>query len=192
MSIVQTNNNLYNRDINPLGQLGLGAIAGLAQAFSPSRGQYYVKANYKGNGLADTSLGYMTNYDYKNPAGGVMALSQLFGNNGNGNSGGTWGDAWSNIGKKASGVWDTARNKASSIYDNMTGNSVPGLPRGYARIGANELGATSIPVRNGINSNVVDNTYQRNVLEQAILNDLANINYNDPYYTGNIGRYIGG
>ena len=192
MSIVQTNNNLYNRDINPLGQLGLGAIAGLAQAFSPGRGQYYVKANYKGNGLADTSLGYMMNYDYKNPAGGVMALSQLFGNNKYGKSGGTWGDAWSNIGKKASGVWNTARNKASSIYNNMTGNSVPGLPRGYARIGANELGATSIPVRNGINSNVVDNNYQRSVLEQAILNDLANINYNDPYYTGNIGRYIGG
>lgn len=192
MSNISTNNNLYNRDINPIGQLGLGALAGLAQAFAPSRGQYYVKANYKGNGLADTGIDYMVNYDYKNPAGGVMALSQLFGNNGNGSPGGTWGDAWSNIGKRAGGAWNTAKNKVSSIYNNMVGNTVSGLPRGYATIGANELGATSIPVRNGINANVVNNPYQRNIVQEAILNNLANVNYNDPYYTGNIGRYIGG
>ena len=50
---------------NKLKDTGIGALFGLADALN-NKGDYYVRANYKGNGLADTGIGYMSNPDYKN------------------------------------------------------------------------------------------------------------------------------
>ena len=54
-----------------------GGLSGAADAVNP-RGQYYVKANYKGNGLADTGIGYMANPDYRNFGDAAQMLSALF------------------------------------------------------------------------------------------------------------------
>ena len=61
----------------------LGTAGGLAN-LGDQKGTYYVKANYKGNGLADTDLGYMVNYDYKNPYDMVNMLSAMWGGNNKG------------------------------------------------------------------------------------------------------------
>ena len=55
----------------------IGGLSGGADALNP-RGKYYVRASYKGNGLADTGLGYMANPDYKSFADGAQMLSSLF------------------------------------------------------------------------------------------------------------------
>lgn len=55
----------------------IGGLTGGADALNP-RGKYYVRASYKGNGLADTGLGYMANPDYKSFADGAQMLSSLF------------------------------------------------------------------------------------------------------------------
>ena len=61
---METNN--LNKSLstgNAWKDLLLGTAGGIAN-FGDQKGTYYVKANYKGNGLADTDLGYMVNYNY--------------------------------------------------------------------------------------------------------------------------------
>lgn len=55
----------------------MGGLSGGANALNP-RGKYYVTANYKGNGLANTGIDYMANPDYKSFANGAQMLSSLF------------------------------------------------------------------------------------------------------------------
>lgn len=54
--------------------IALGLIGGLS-SMSNQPGKYYVKANYAGNGLANTGLGYMNNDSYTNPYDAVNALT---------------------------------------------------------------------------------------------------------------------
>ena len=61
--------------------LVLGGIGGLASQLDKGKGNYYVMANYKGNGLADSGMGYLTNYDYKNPYDMVNMVASVWGNN---------------------------------------------------------------------------------------------------------------
>ena len=61
--------------------LMLGGLGGLASQLDKGKGNYYVMANYKGNGLADSGMGYLTNYDYKNPYDMVNMVSSVWGNN---------------------------------------------------------------------------------------------------------------
>lgn len=61
--------------------LVLGGIGGLASQSDGGKGNYYVMANYKGNGLADTGIGYLTNYDYKNPYDMVNMIASVWGGN---------------------------------------------------------------------------------------------------------------
>ena len=61
--------------------LMLGGIGGLASQLDKGKGNYYVMANYKGNGLADSGMGYLTNYDYKNPYDMVNMVASVWGNN---------------------------------------------------------------------------------------------------------------
>lgn len=56
--------------------IGLGIIGGLSSTFNQP-GKYYVKANYAGNGLANTGLGYMNNDNYVNPYDAVNALTSI-------------------------------------------------------------------------------------------------------------------
>ena len=58
----------------------LGTAGGLAN-LGDQKGTYYINANYKGNGLADTDLGYMVNYDYKNPYDMVNMVASVWGDN---------------------------------------------------------------------------------------------------------------
>ena len=53
-------NNLTGETGNAWKDLLLGTAGGIAN-LGDQKGTYYVKANYKGNGLADTDLGYMVN-----------------------------------------------------------------------------------------------------------------------------------
>ena len=61
--------------------LMLGGLGGLASQLDKGKGNYYVTANYKGNGLADSGMGYLTNYDYKNPYDMVNMVASVWGNN---------------------------------------------------------------------------------------------------------------
>lgn len=61
--------------------LMLGGIGGLASQLDKGKGNYYVMSNYKGNGLADSGIGYLTNYDYKNPYDMVNMVASVWGNN---------------------------------------------------------------------------------------------------------------
>ena len=61
--------------------LVLGGLGGLASQLDKGKGNYYVMANYKGNGLADSGMGYLTNYDYKNPYDMVNMVASVWGNN---------------------------------------------------------------------------------------------------------------
>ena len=61
--------------------LMLGGLGGLASQLDKGKGNYYVMSNYKGNGLADSGMGYLTNYDYKNPYDMVNMVASVWGNN---------------------------------------------------------------------------------------------------------------
>ena len=61
--------------------LMLGGLGGLASQLDKGKGNYYVMANYKGYGLADSGMGYLTNYDYKNPYDMVNMVASVWGNN---------------------------------------------------------------------------------------------------------------
>lgn len=58
----------YGKDV------GVGLLSGLNYAFNKP-GKYYVKANWAGNGLANTGLGYMENPNYSNPYDAMNALT---------------------------------------------------------------------------------------------------------------------
>ena len=58
----------YGKDV------GVGLLSGLNYAFNKP-GEYYVKANWSGNGLANTGLGYMSNPRYTNPYDAMNALT---------------------------------------------------------------------------------------------------------------------
>lgn len=58
----------YGKDV------GVGLLSGLNYAFNRP-GEYYVKANWSGNGLANTGLGYISNPDYTNPYDAMNALT---------------------------------------------------------------------------------------------------------------------
>ena len=73
----------YGKDLYSTGSygkdVGIGLLSSLGYALNQP-GQYYVKANYKGNGLADTGLGYMANQNYTNPYDMMNALtSSMYG-----------------------------------------------------------------------------------------------------------------
>ena len=61
--------------------LMLGGLGGLASQLDKGKGNYYVMANYKGNGLADSGMGYLTNYNYKNPYDMVNMVASVWGDN---------------------------------------------------------------------------------------------------------------
>lgn len=64
----------YGKDV------GVGLMSALQDAFNKP-GEYYVKTNWRGNGLADTGIGYMQNPNYTNPYDYMNALSSsLYGN----------------------------------------------------------------------------------------------------------------
>lgn len=55
---------------------GLSALVGLGDALQP-KGRYYVQANWKGNGLANTGLGYLANPNYRDFFSAGQALASL-------------------------------------------------------------------------------------------------------------------
>ena len=61
--------------------LMLGGLGGLASQLDRGKGNYYVMANYKGNGLADSGMGYLTKKKKKNPYDMVNMVASVWGNN---------------------------------------------------------------------------------------------------------------
>ena len=59
-------------DFHPFAGLWSGAGELLSKP-----GQYYVQANWKGNGLANTGLGYMADSTYRDPFSAGKALASL-------------------------------------------------------------------------------------------------------------------
>ena len=73
----------YGKDLYSTGSygkdVGVGLLSSLNYALNQP-GKYYVKASYRGNGLADTGLGYMANQNYTNPYDMMNALtSSMYG-----------------------------------------------------------------------------------------------------------------
>lgn len=56
--------------------IGLGLVSGLS-AISNTPGEYYVDANWRGNGIANSSLGYLRNNRYYNPYDATNAMTSI-------------------------------------------------------------------------------------------------------------------
>lgn len=55
----------------------IGAAGGLAEGMN-RKGDYYVNSNWRGNGLANTHIGYLPNQNYRDYTSGAIALSKAF------------------------------------------------------------------------------------------------------------------
>ena len=56
----------------------LPALAMIGSTTAQQPGRYYVRTNWKGNGLADTGIGYLSNPKYQNPYDQANLLIDLF------------------------------------------------------------------------------------------------------------------
>ena len=90
-------------DIHPLA----GFWSGVGELLS-NPGQYYVQANWKGNGLANTRLGYLADPGYRDPFSAGQALASL-----------------GNLGVKDKGLWQNILGQSTEDY--MKGLQKPGL-----------------------------------------------------------------
>ena len=121
-------NNLTGETGNVWKDLLLGTAGGLAN-LGEKKGTYYVNANYKGNGLADTDLGYMVNYDYKNPYDMVNMLSAMWGGNNKGLPSSISGRIKNKLGDLFGGMTreDVDNNETAFNHDiiNTTGYKIP-------------------------------------------------------------------
>lgn len=74
--IYRNNDDAKNQSMFNLSNLIAPVGAGIAAA-TQTPGTYYVQANWKGNGLANTGLGYTKNLNYANPYDVGQMLSSL-------------------------------------------------------------------------------------------------------------------
>lgn len=135
----------------------MGGLAVGAGNVANRPGQYYVKANYKGNGLADTGLGYISNPTYQNPYDQGTLMSSLI--NGGGNILGSLG----NLGKlSSSNLSNSQYGLPTKQYDlSWLGNSLGSIG------GSNNLASSfdySLPTKDydynlGWLTNSLDNNY---------------------------------
>lgn len=51
---------------NKAKDIGISSLFGITDATQGDKGRYYIRANYKGNGLADTGIGMLSNPNYRN------------------------------------------------------------------------------------------------------------------------------
>lgn len=92
---------------NPLKDILISGVAGLGEGLNP-RGKYYVQSNWRGNGLANTGIGYLANPNYRDWASGAAAASALWKN-------GKFGD---NILARLSGLGNF--NKRRELYRSVS------------------------------------------------------------------------
>ena len=118
-------NNLYNALI--------GGLAGYNQG-AQKRGQYYVDANYAGNGLARTGLGYIENKNYKEPFDMATMLTNIQGG-GNGSN-----IDFGKYGSLLKGAFGKLGSKAVQLFGSSSGDGsaklaideyVNGYPEGW-------------------------------------------------------------
>lgn len=138
---------------NILGALG-GGLIGLNYQMDNTPGNYYVKANYKGNGLADTGIGYMANQRYQNPYDQGVLLSSMLGKGNN---------SLGNLGKlSSSNLSNSQYGLPTKQYDlSWLGNSLGSIG------GSNNLASSfdySLPTKDydynlGWLTNSLDNNY---------------------------------
>ena len=121
-------NNLTGETGNVWKDLLLGTASGLAN-LGDKKGTYYINANYKGNGLADTDLGYMVNYDYKNPYDMANMLSAMWSENNKGLPSSISGRFKNKLGNFLGGMTreDVDNNDTAFHHDiiNTTGYKIP-------------------------------------------------------------------
>lgn len=90
-------------DIHPLA----GLWSGVGELLS-NPGQYYVQANWKGNGLANTGLGYLADPSYRDPFSAGQALASL-----------------ANLGREDKGLWQNILGQSAEDY--MKGLQKPSM-----------------------------------------------------------------
>ena len=86
---------------------GLSALVGFGDALQP-KGKYYVQANWKGNGLANTGIGYLANPNYRDFFSAGQALAAL-----------------GNLGKEDKGLWQNILGQSAEDY--MKGLQKPSM-----------------------------------------------------------------
>lgn len=106
--MAENNNNFQSiRDLISSGStpkdVGISLISGLGQSLMP-QGRYYVQTNWKGNGLADSRLGYMGNPYYRDYFSGGSAMHSLLNRNLSGANQDNKQSAYGNILSKLAGL----------------------------------------------------------------------------------------
>lgn len=121
--------------IGPIGALAVG-LSGAG-----NKGNRYVRANWKGGGLADTGLGYISNQNYINPYDAGQMLSAMFG----GSKGFLKNILGSNVGN--GGMTLSDMNNADNIFGGY-GLNTQGytIPQGLGFLGPNIAGQPTTAV----------------------------------------------
>lgn len=66
---------------NKARDIGIGALYGLANVSASNKYIPYMTANWAGNGLARTGIGYMINPNYRNYADAAQSMAALYNKN---------------------------------------------------------------------------------------------------------------
>lgn len=106
---------MANKGISNL--LTSGILTLLEMSGNNKKGQYYTTANWKGNGIANTDIGYLPNYNYQNP----YDLANVLAGRGSGTSGhkSSGYSLGNNVLSKLSGIKGKVGDWASDQWSNM-------------------------------------------------------------------------
>lgn len=117
----------------------IGGVTGLGQSFEEP-GQYYVMSNWKGNGLANTGIGYLRNPDYRDYFSAGQAMASLGQRMGGGKNKFQLQNILGNLSGLGGKVGGYFHNKWEDLINNRFGNKGDV----YVPIDANILGADRI------------------------------------------------
>ena len=144
------------------GDLILGTAGGLA-SLGDEKGTYYVNANYKGNGLADTDLGYMVNYDYKNPYDMVNMLSSMWGGNNGGLPSSISGRIKNKLGNLFGGMAREDIDNNETVFNNDIINTTGyKIPKTLSFLGPNIVGQPTTVNNKGYGYSLPTQNYNYN------------------------------
>lgn len=149
---------------NKLRDAGLGAMYGLASVSSGNKYMPYMTANWAGNGLARTGIGYMMNPKYRDYASGAQMVSSLFDKNLVKNDSGD-NRLVNNILGRLSGMGGNIGNWANR----MMGNNGNSLVRQNIDNYVNDVNEPTNSISDYVNRYVKDIDYNDNTLRRNIL-----------------------
>lgn len=103
---------------NTLQDILLAGGIGFAQNFKP-KGWYYTQSNWKGNGLANSGVGYVGNNRYTNYVDVANVLSSMLGDNNTKYKNNSIYNLSNNVLSKLSGIKGKVGDWASNQWSNM-------------------------------------------------------------------------